>query len=97
MMPLHRKRLHQPRQRYALSLPPVQDHLHDVRRQQRQAQQAQQASKQCGPNENPAAFLPRVPDATRAIAVARIAGGKVRCIPSLMAADSHIACSPAIH
>lgn len=40
MLPLHRKRLHQPRQPQSFRLPPIQDRLDDVRRQQRQSQHA---------------------------------------------------------
>lgn len=36
---LDRKRLHQPRQRHPLWLSPIQDRLHEIRRQQRQSQQ----------------------------------------------------------
>jgi len=38
--PLHRKRLHQPRQRDALRLPRVQDRLDDIRREQLEQQEA---------------------------------------------------------
>ena len=38
--PLHRKRLHQPRQRHCIRLPPIQDRLDDIRRQQREPQKA---------------------------------------------------------
>lgn len=38
--PLHWKRLHQPRQRHALRLPPVQDRLDNGGGQQREAEQA---------------------------------------------------------
>lgn len=37
-LPLHRHPLHQPRQRHPLWLPPVQDRLYHLRRQQRQPQ-----------------------------------------------------------
>jgi len=36
LLPLHRKRLHQPRQRHPFRLPPIQDRLDDIRRQQRE-------------------------------------------------------------
>jgi len=39
-LPLHRKRLHQSRQRNLLRLPPVQDRLDDIWRQQREPQKA---------------------------------------------------------
>ena len=40
LLPLHRNRLHQRRQRHPLRLSPIQDRLHDIRRQQREPQQA---------------------------------------------------------
>lgn len=45
--PLHRERLHQPRQRHPLQLPPVQYALDDVRRQQRQTLHARDVGAAC--------------------------------------------------
>ncbi len=39
-VPLHRKRLHQPRQRHPFGLPSIQDGLNETRRQQREPEQA---------------------------------------------------------